>query len=420
MSFYGDIKRIRSSPYVFDKYYPNRATMEANCATDNVYIGRYVLVKYTYQNEFDKIEIKSSNEYYPNTYYIKNNDGVYELCSDTSYNPSIDYYQLTNKNYINKYEENETLEDGKQVTEEYNENVQIDKQKYSDTFDATVWQKIYTNISSSAGDTAAIEKYILVAELNAHAPRIVLADPLSSPMVKDDTGEHWNVPSISEIASSEDSYVFDIPQTLRLDIGSMDDDLYGKDLINNPGKRMFMYEGEGLDQHKIPREDMLGETHNFIRWQNKYYDNQHEYADQNNNGNIDGKELQIQLYAFGQIISDLYDILYGKPKTEEQGALRPFYTDDIASVISQYDKGLVGILSSIATDAKGDQSLDSWERTLQPGLYYYFTSKWGSADEDPSNFIENIPRVIGSTSEITNQKSHYKIDFSNWTLSTER
>jgi len=50
MSFYGDIKRVQSSPYVFDKYYPNRVSMETACTTDDVYIGRYVLVKYTFKD----------------------------------------------------------------------------------------------------------------------------------------------------------------------------------------------------------------------------------------------------------------------------------------------------------------------------------------------------------------------------------
>ena len=51
MSFYGNIKRVQSSPYVFDKYYPNRKAMEEAATTDNIYVGRYVLVKYTTDGE---------------------------------------------------------------------------------------------------------------------------------------------------------------------------------------------------------------------------------------------------------------------------------------------------------------------------------------------------------------------------------
>ena len=70
MSFYGDIKRVQSSPFVFDKYYSSRAEMEENMNTDNVYIGRYVLIKYTYSEEQVYVKISlNSDTYKPNTYY---------------------------------------------------------------------------------------------------------------------------------------------------------------------------------------------------------------------------------------------------------------------------------------------------------------------------------------------------------------
>ena len=68
--FYGDIKRVHSSPYVFDKIYPNRTIMDEKCASDGVYIGRYVLIEYNccYENEnsdelvyFDRINADSEN-----------------------------------------------------------------------------------------------------------------------------------------------------------------------------------------------------------------------------------------------------------------------------------------------------------------------------------------------------------------------
>ena len=54
MSFYGKQKRVNSSPFIFDKIYPNRVEMEAQKTTDNIYIGRYVLVKYTFKGINDK------------------------------------------------------------------------------------------------------------------------------------------------------------------------------------------------------------------------------------------------------------------------------------------------------------------------------------------------------------------------------
>ena len=47
MGFYGNVKDIeKNSSFVFDKIYPNRQTMDYAAKTDNVYIGRYVLVEY--------------------------------------------------------------------------------------------------------------------------------------------------------------------------------------------------------------------------------------------------------------------------------------------------------------------------------------------------------------------------------------
>ena len=51
MSFYGKIKRVDSSPFIFDRYYPSRKAMDDSLKnnteqSDGVYVGRYVLVKY--------------------------------------------------------------------------------------------------------------------------------------------------------------------------------------------------------------------------------------------------------------------------------------------------------------------------------------------------------------------------------------
>ena len=68
MSFYGDIKRVQSSPYVFDKYYPNRDTMENAATTDGIYVGRYVLVKYTVKDSRD--ESNDYDEYFDSSFDV--------------------------------------------------------------------------------------------------------------------------------------------------------------------------------------------------------------------------------------------------------------------------------------------------------------------------------------------------------------
>ena len=46
MGFYGNITNTANTSFQFDKIYPNRAMMELACQTDNVQLGRYVLVEY--------------------------------------------------------------------------------------------------------------------------------------------------------------------------------------------------------------------------------------------------------------------------------------------------------------------------------------------------------------------------------------
>lgn len=396
MSFYGDIKRVQSSPFVFDKYYPNRLTMDSSCASDNVYIGRYVLVKYTVKDEQD---------------------------TSTS-SPYFDKYVLADE--VIPQGETTTSTTTKKVFQGYQFNAEKDINQYNDTFDGTVWQKIYTN--TAAGEQ--LEKYILVAELNASVPRIGL--DIISPKKTDGTyndqkelNEKWNEPSVVPSLETEDEYRFRMPNVLHLDVGSMGENFYAKQLID-PAYRWRMTTdtaedgtacstnpniaagGGGSAENAISHEDMLSPNYNYMTWKNYRLENE-KMVEAIGEGPIDGKKLDTKLYAFGQLISDLYDALYGVPLRDD--GLRPFYTDKLQDVISNYDKGLIGVLTSIATDMKGDSSQDLYGRTLIPGMYYYFTSSWNDATENPDSFIENIPRVIGSAADLNENKCHYKINF---------
>lgn len=414
MSFYGNIKRVQSSPFVFDKYYPNRAAMENAASTDNVYIGRYVLVKYTYSEDPIYIEkgILSSQNYKANTYYYKsNNDYILDTNSEVTENRT--YYELTH--YFNKYKKDEDSSDpnGKKISEYYQNNVDIDIQKYTDTFDGTVWQKIYTHVTDDNNNDNFIEKYIMIAELNSAVPRLEL-DVISPKYIDNNWNEQWIEPQILEMASSENAYTFQMPNILHLDVGEINSDFYAKDLID-PECRYVMYKDgtsskEARTGEEISHKDMLNPDYNYMKWTNYKLDNNKEKVyELNQNDSIDGKELETKLYAFGQVISDIYDVLYGVPAGGT--GRRPFYTDDLASILSNYDKGLVGILTSLTMDIKGNDSEDLYNRDLQPGMYYYLTSKWCSAEEDPDSFIENIPRVIGSSNELSQGKCDYRLNF---------
>lgn len=383
MSFYGNLKRVNSSPFIFDRYYPSRKAMDEAAATDGVYVGRYVLVRYDYEIKDEKIIYSDRYEpkfleaseltedlYESGKFFIKNENNLYVLCTDDNYDSSKRYYRRV-----------------RAITENYQNSMREDFERYNDTFDATIWQKIYTKVTDNINNSSnqAEEKYILIAELNADAPRLTLNPIAPKYATMGENGtliEHWVEPNVTADASS-DAFIISMPDILHLDIGDMNRDFYGRALIENPAEK-HVYPNMTHDEALLPE-------HNYMRWENTYKD---EIV--NEPGPIDGKKLDTEFYAFGQVVSDLYDILYGAPKDSDEG-LRPFYTEDLKDVIGNYDRGLVGILSSIATDAKGDLAEDTYGRGLRKGYYYYFTSKWGDASEDSTCFIENIPNVIGAT-----------------------
>ena len=381
MSFYGNIKRVDSSPYVFDRIYPNRKAMEdaaAKAEGDGIYIGRYVLVKYTCQ-------YKNPND--SNSYAIE----------------SIEKYTSTDSGATKEYSQG------------YQQNINTDTSIYNDTFDGTVWQKIYTNIINEDSSITTKEKYIMIAELNAAIPKIDLSTINAKYLENGE--EKWHIPAVDLLASTEESYNFVMPEPLKL---AVDSNLnYGKELIESPAIRKVLIKNDneeiqvidtstGAAAHKNEIINGLEAQYNTIDWENIFLEN--------SNTEIDGKVLKMQMYGIGQLISNIYDLLYGIPDSEV--GTRPFYTGkDISEILNNYDKGLIGILTSISSEMKGDPSQDTYGRTLQSGQYYYLISKWGDAQENPDSFIENVPKVVGKKEEGA-AKAHFWLDFDNETLST--
>jgi len=148
VSFYGNIKNSSRVSFIFDKTYISRKKMEENCASDGVYNGRYVLVKYGENGKR----------------FIPNDDG-------TSIIEHSDYTASAKEDWL----------------------------AYSQTFDATVWQKIWSNNT---------EKYIMVAELNAQPPRFTA--------IADAPEEDNNNPHVDEYHSTITDYKIHIPQNWKI------------------------------------------------------------------------------------------------------------------------------------------------------------------------------------------------------------
>lgn len=229
-SFYGDIKVNPQISLVFDKTYPNRKAMEnaikknnldgsstGNINGDGVYNTRYVFINYGDRrySPYHLVEIQPSwyikegdiktfkpigerPELY--TYKIGKNNlqvndnlkdelknrpyGEYIRLEDSAkYDENIRYYIATN----NIYKIDKILSpDGIDENCEYAINREIDENEYQGSYDHTVWQKIWCSVGTNSTIT---EKYIMVASLDAKAPRFEVI--IDAP-VNDDEYERLN------------------------------------------------------------------------------------------------------------------------------------------------------------------------------------------------------------------------------------
>ena len=137
MSLYGNVKKIGSAAFQFDRKYASRSAMDAAAATDGVYAGRYVLVEYG--ERFNGTKPGDTIQYngQPGSYSkIKDGPNGIEL--------------------VTVYE-----------NDEFVDSANLDLRNYGATYDSTVWQKIYINENGVGKD-----KYVMVAELNAMAPKL--------------------------------------------------------------------------------------------------------------------------------------------------------------------------------------------------------------------------------------------------------
>lgn len=184
MGFYGNITNTAKTQFTFDRTYPNRRTMEARTATDEIYLGRYVLIEYDISNKqtldtFNRVYLINSKFYTTNK-----PQEINRVKFTTEENPNNPGHGLNNAVIIGQmvYTLDETTEkqvfykcinndgSGNAVFQEvsysesnYTQNYNIDINTYGEGrgYDSTVWQKIYHQ---------GQEKFVMIAELNTVVP----------------------------------------------------------------------------------------------------------------------------------------------------------------------------------------------------------------------------------------------------------
>ena len=198
MGFYGNIANTARTQFQFDKIYASRVEMDQKASSDKIYAGRYVLVNYDNQDNFDyylhafkTIQTISSGGEPQQVIYLgasKNEEEVLRFKwvateeeaqdTDTVYEgqivivPPDGYHNIANPTsnraewwFVHEYEE---INDIKYALfdpyiDPYSASYVADVEAYGTArgYDSTVWQKTYQN---------GVDKYIMVAELNTIPP----------------------------------------------------------------------------------------------------------------------------------------------------------------------------------------------------------------------------------------------------------
>ena len=310
MSLYGNVKKVNSSVFQFDKIYSNRADLEDNENNDGVYIGRYVLVEYG--ERFAKIDGTETTETLNNTVVVQ----------------------------------------GTTVKErpEYRANANKDLTRFGAIYDSTVWQKIYFQ---------GHDKYIMVAELNAIAPKLDMSSHSPITYIKTTTDadgellagdydedtkelkiikltnakEKYNNGYFDAAMDTEISYLLHYPETLQIEAGDNTinynkkafNPVYSYGEIEGPSTIALLPEiGKNytiLTENGVPRQDHSG---NYL-------------GQLKSNTDINKKTLFINFPAFGNAMDTIYNLIYGIPDTSgeqdlKNGILRTYFKQFLREV----------------------------------------------------------------------------------------
>lgn len=286
MSLYGNVKKVGSSSFQFDRIYTTRKAMDEAASTDGVYAGRYILVEY-------------------------------------------------GQRYNNNSEERP----------EYIANKTIDLEAYGAVYDSTVWQKIYTNsgdkyimvaeLNATVPQIEFVQEdpitYIKVSGNDAQKGLIVgtIQDGhLIETAQLSNAKEQFNQPYFDTAIDTELSYTLHLPTMLNLKVDN--DDIDFNENGFNPAYSFGEQEGvsaiawipEEIDNTKYNIVNNNGEVATDPETGNPIA----ELNNETNKVNVNTKMLFMSFPALGNVMNTLYDLLYGKPDTiDGEGSLRPYF-----------------------------------------------------------------------------------------------
>ena len=186
MGFYGNITNTANTTFSFDIIYSTRESLDANCDTDGVFLGRYVLVDYDDQEVIKAYFIITDEDTGEGQFYNKPNPNLEGDKADKSLEPRLGViYQALNitadTGDLMFYKWNQTAKKYQVITDAdkadtpYVSNFRADVEKYGRGYDSTVWVKHYDPAKNKY-------QYVMVAELNAAVPTFHLVTDRPTPL----------------------------------------------------------------------------------------------------------------------------------------------------------------------------------------------------------------------------------------------
>lgn len=287
MSLYGNVRRIGSQQFQFDRIYPTRVAMDQAMVSgsDGVHVGRFVLIEYGQRYEILNDETITRQQFNPETKQLE----------------EVEYP---------KWKERDTFAERRQA----------DQAAYGSNYDSTVWQKIYSE---------GYEKYIMVAELNAILPKLdidvegsLIYSSADASEADDDIYDAFNKkvenikvdlnkPYFDQYQDTEMAYLLHYPMPLQLnvDADSIDFNANGFNIFysvpKDPSESYIHWLTDGFYGDNYDAQGNPGATGEDIK-----------YPRTNLSALLSSKTLRMHMPVFGNTVADLYDLIYGHPAYE--------------------------------------------------------------------------------------------------------
>lgn len=345
MGFYGNISNLGKTNMTFDKIYSNRLFMDSQADSDGVYLGRYALVEYS-QTHFEDTFIsfylddkgnkkanadlsvdlqlvknkgyaeRSSDGAYQNKFYLcQEKNGVLELtllknlsCYSLIIIENAEEFNkqkqdlfikdMTSNSFISCLNQDYSAEkDYYILRNNYALNYDIDLAVYNETYDSTVWIKQYENDKAKYFNIAELNSAVPTFQLFAEAPQEMPIAPFFS---ADSNNLHYNL----HVGSPW---------------GFKTGTLYYNEAAFNPQIQVYDEDNKlsfNINKRDEQQEDELSITP--VSSKQYYYSYDKENNSQTKQQSPDIQELNIQLPSIGNMMSDIWDMVYGPYRDSNQ------------------------------------------------------------------------------------------------------